>query len=91
VALARFRDRMPLIIFIVLVLVCLGLLGFACACLDEQPALALERALQAPALPALVAIWQAAVLGALAAALLARSAAPVRGRASPSMLQRFLF
>jgi uncharacterized SAM-binding protein YcdF (DUF218 family) len=85
------RGRMPLIVFILLALICLGLLGFACTCLGDQPALALERALQAPALPALIEVWRVVVLGGFASALLASFSAPGRGRASPALLQRFLF
>jgi uncharacterized SAM-binding protein YcdF (DUF218 family) len=82
---------MPLIVFILLALMCLGLLGFACACLGDQPALALERALQAPALPALVEVWSVVLLGGFASALAASASVPARGRASPALLQRFLF
>jgi hypothetical protein len=82
---------MPLIVFVLLALVCLGLLGFACACLGDQPALALERALQAPAVPALVEPWPVVMLGGFAASLLVVLAAPARRRASPALLQRFLF
>lgn len=82
---------MPLIVFILLALVCLGLLGFACACLGDQPALALERALQAPALPALVEVWCLVLLGGFASALIASASLRGRGRASPALLQRFLF
>ena len=88
---ARFRARMPLIAFVLLVLICLLMLGFACACLGDQPALALERAFQSPALLAAFAVWAAVVLGAFARTLpvLARVAHP--GRGSPELLQRFLF
>ena len=82
---------MPLIVFILLALVCLGPLGFACACLGDQPALALERALQAPALPALVEVWRVVILGGFASALIASASVPARERASPAFLQRFLF
>ena len=66
--------------------------GFACACLSDQPALALERAVQAPALaPAVVELWPAIVFGLFGAALLVYSPVAARGRASPAVLQRFLF
>jgi hypothetical protein len=80
---------MPLVVFLLLALVCLALLGFACACLSDQPTLAIERALQAPALaPAVIAVWSA-VFAALFAA--ATGVAPLpRERASPALLQRFL-
>jgi hypothetical protein len=83
---------MPLVVFILLALVCLGMLGFACACLSDQPAAALERAVQAPALlPALVELWPALLFGAFAAGLLVFTPVAARGRASPAVLQRFLF
>lgn len=83
---------MPLVVFILVALVCLGLLGFACACLSDQPALALERALQVPALlPAVILVWALLVLGGFSNALMMLSAVPARGRSSPALLQRFLF
>ena len=83
---------MPLVVFILLALVCLGMLGFACACLSDQPAAALERAVQAPALaPALVEVWPALPFGVFAAGLLVFMPVAARGRASPQLLQRFLF
>jgi hypothetical protein len=92
VAIARLRGRVPLVIFILLAVLCLGLLGFACACLSDQPAAALERAVQGPALaPAVVELWPAILLGILGAALLVYSQVAARGRASPAVLQRFLF
>jgi hypothetical protein len=90
VELARLRRRMPLVVFLLLALVCLALIGFACACLTDQPALAIERALQGPALaPAVVAVW--AVLLAVLFPAAAGAVALPRGRASPALLQRFLF
>jgi hypothetical protein len=92
VAIARLRGRMPLVVFILLALVCLGVLGFACACLSEQPAAALERAMQSPTLaPAVVELWPAIVFGVFGAALLVYSPVEARGRVSPQLLQRFLF
>lgn len=78
---------MPLLVFVLLALVCLALLGFACACLSDEPALAF----QAPALTATTDLWPVIALAALAATLLLRAAPAARGRASPELLQRFLF
>lgn len=87
---SRLRNRMPLVAFILLALVCLGLFGFACASLEDQPGVPSERALQAPAIPALVEplsiLWFAGL--ALTVVL---AAVPARDRASPALLQRFLF
>lgn len=92
VGLARLRGRMPLVVFVLLAIVCLGMLGFACACLSDQPAAAVERAVQAPAVaPALIELWPALLFGGFAAGLLVLTPRPARGRASPAVLQRFLF
>jgi hypothetical protein len=90
--LTRLRGQMPVVVFILLAVVCFALLGFACACLSDQPTLALDRTLQGPAMPALVDVWPLLVLGMLAPVILLFAAeVPARGRASPAFLQRFLF
>jgi hypothetical protein len=85
---------MPLIVFILLALVCLVLIGLACACLSDTPVQALERALASLTVQlALIEVWSFAALAFLAAAAVwsgARLARPP-GRASPALLQRFLF
>jgi Asp/Glu/hydantoin racemase len=80
---------MPLVVFVLLLLLCIGLLGLACACLDDTPALAFDRALQTAALP-VIGVWAALILASFASALLAL-VVPARDRASPAFLQRFLF
>ena len=81
-----------MIVFILLALVCLGLIGFACACLSDQSALALDRALLGPALPGLVELWPVLILALLAPAfVLIGVEVQARARASPARLQRFLF
>lgn len=81
---------MPLVPFILLALVCLLLLGFACACLSDQPALAFERMLQASALPALIQVWALLALASFIPRLFLVAPVPDRSRASPVQLQRFL-
>jgi hypothetical protein len=82
---------MPLIVFILLALVCLVLIGFACACLSETPVQALERALGAiPSLPALIELWSLTVLSLLAAGAAAAAVRPRSRAPSPALLQRFL-
>jgi hypothetical protein len=83
---------MPLVAFILLAIVCLALLGFACACLSDHPMQALERALGAiPALPALVEVWSRLALLALASSAVLAVTTTARARApSPAALQRFL-
>lgn len=83
---------MALVVVILLTLICLGLVGFACACMSDQPAVALERVVQAPALAPLVGeVWPALLSGAASAWLLLSTAVVARGRASPAVLQRFRF
>lgn len=82
---------MPLIAFVLLLLICLLMLGFACACLGDQPAIALERALQSPALPAVLMVWAVLLLAAFSRVLPRLAVAAHPGRGSPELLQRFLF
>ncbi len=89
--LARLRGRLPLIAFILLAVVCLALIGFACACLTEHPMQAVDRVLSAMAeLPPLTEVWSlfAVVLAGAGAAFIVGQQA--NGRASPAVLQRFL-
>jgi hypothetical protein len=78
---------MPLLVFIVLAVLCLALLGFACACFDDQFAQAFERMVQTPV--AVMDVWALS----LAAVLLSVAAvsSPATRRPSPALLQRFLF
>jgi hypothetical protein len=83
---------MPLIAFILLAVVCLALLGFACACLSDQPWQAIDRALSTgQALPPLIDVWTLALGALLAASLLVTVRCGRESRASPALLQRFLF
>src|SRR5688500_13435244 len=89
VGLDGLRGRVPLVAFVLLAFVCLGLLGFACACRGDQPGPALERG---PTLLGLVEVWPVLILAVLAPMLaLLGLATPARARASPAQLQRFLF
>jgi hypothetical protein len=91
VSLQAYRQRLPLVAFILLLLICLLMLGFACACFSDQPMQALERALSiGQALPPLVVVWSllALVLASTPVFLQRRF---VASRASPALLQRFLF
>lgn len=84
---------MPLVVFILLALVCLAILGFACACLTDQIQ-ALDRVVAALGhVPAVTEVWSlfAPASSALAASILLMFAARPAGRASPALLQRFLF
>ncbi len=83
---------MPLVAFVLLAVVCLALLGFACACLSDQPWQAIDRALSTgQALPPLVEVWSLLALMALASGALLAATTMARARApSPAALQRFL-
>jgi hypothetical protein len=89
VALERLRGRVPLLVFILLAVLCLALIGLACACLDDQFAQAFDRALQTPI--ALIEVWAAMAVVTLASISLIVLSVPASGRASPALLQRFLF
>jgi len=89
VALERLRGRMPLWAFVLLAVLCLALIGVACACLDDQFAQAFERAFQAPI--AVMEAWPAMALVLLGPLSLVVLAIRASERASPAMLQRFLF
>ena len=92
VDLTRLRGRMPLIAFILLAVVCLALLGFACACLSDQPAQAVDRATSlGSALPPLVEVWSLVFVALVGARFLFAERERGRSRASPAVLQRFLF
>lgn len=81
---------MPLIAFVLLAVICLALIGFACACLDDQFAQALDRVAQGVP-PAIIVVWSVLAVGALAPFWLLAFAPHAFGRASPALLQRFLF
>jgi hypothetical protein len=92
VDLARLRDRMPLIAFILVAVVCLAVLGFACACLSDQPIQAIDRALSAgPALPAVIEVWTLLFVALAGAGVVFVTGDRISSRASPALLQRFLF
>lgn len=83
---------MPLIAFILLAVVCLAMLGFACACLSDQPIQSIDRALSAgPALPAVIEIWSWLFVSLAGASLVLVARDRTCSRASPALLQRFLF
>jgi hypothetical protein len=90
VALEAMRGRMPLLAVILFAVLCLALIGFACACLDDQFAQAFDRIVQSPPV-AVIELWPAFALSALASFSLIVFAMPASDRASPASLQRFLF
>ena len=57
IALQDLRRRPPFLVFVVLAIVCLVLLGFACVCATDHPSQTIARALSAiPAAPPLVEV-----------------------------------
>lgn len=81
---------MPLLAFVLLAVICLALIGFACACLEDQFAQALDRVAQAvPA--AIIVLWSGLSVAALVSLAVIALEVPASGRASPALLQRFLF
>ncbi len=91
-SIVRLRRRLPLIVFILLAVLCLLLIGFACACFSDHPAQAIDRAVSAPAAtPAVIEVWSFVILSLFAAPLVLTCRVGGFGRASPAQLQRFLF
>ncbi len=91
-SIVRLRRRLPLIVFILLAVLCLMLIGFACACFSDHPGQAAERATSAPAaMLAVVEVWSLVVLSLSAIPLLFARRLWGFGRASPAELQRFRF
>lgn len=88
-ALERLRGRMPFLAFVLLAVLCLALIGLACACVDDQFAQAFDRALQTPV--AVIELWPVLSVVTLASLSLIILSVPATGRASPALLQRFLF
>ena len=88
----RLRARLPLVVLIFLLLIVVMLVGVACACLTDHPMQAVEKAVSAiPAAPPVIEAWPVLVLGSFAAALVLALPVIARERASPALLQRFLF
>lgn len=88
--LERIRRRVPLVVFVLLLVMVVLMVGFACACFSEQPVKAVERALGGLAGPALVEMWAALVVVVLFWSGLIRGTVAPTGRASPAVLQCFL-
>jgi hypothetical protein len=86
------RKRLPVVVFIFLVLVLVMLVGVGCACATDHPMQAIEKAVSViPAATPIMEVWPALVLGFFAAALVLALPIVAQERASPALLQRFLF
>jgi hypothetical protein len=83
---------MPLIVFILVAIVFLIAVGFACACFTDHRAQSLESALAAvPSAPAPGFVWPLIVISLLGATLVAAAGRELATSRSPADLQRFLF
>jgi len=90
--LIEMRRRLPLLVFIVLLILFVLMLGFVCLCISDHPSQAAERAIGAIAhAPALIEVWTLFALSMLLFVSVAAAPVAARGRASPAELQRFLF
>ncbi len=86
------QRRLPLIVFVLLAIVVLMLLGFAC--LTDDPMQAVERVLSfvpALAVPVPMDAWAMLFAVLTTSLLLVAQTRATGGRASPALLQRFRF
>lgn len=82
---------MPLVVFVLLVVIVLLMVGFACACLSEQPLKAAERMVGGGLSgPALVEVWALLAVILVAAPIVVGRRVDATDRASPAVLQCFL-
>ncbi len=90
-SLARLRERLPLVVFVLLLILGLMALGFACACASDHHAQAVDRATSVIATaPPIVELWSLTALGLILLVPLAFARHVLRPP-SPGSLQRFLF
>lgn len=88
----RMRKRLPFVVFLFLVLILLMIVGLACACLSDHPMQAVEKAVSTVQVTApVMESWPALILGFFGVPILLLLPVVARERASPALLQRFLF
>ncbi len=89
-----WRRRLPLLVCVLVLFTCVAAIGSTCAvCVGAHPGQALEQTLTSfptAALPP-AADWGFVLVLAFAPLLVVRARAGSLGRASPAVLQRFLF
>jgi len=88
------RRRLPLLVCVLLLFMCVAAVGTTCAvCVSAHPGQALEQTLTSfpVAAPPLDAGWAFVFVLAMAPVLVLGRRVDSRGRASPAVLQRFLF
>ena len=89
--LERIRRRVPFVVFLLLLVMIVLVIGFACACFGDQSLKAAERTLGAGlSTPALVEMWAALVVVLMAIPIAVGRRIEATGRASPAVLQCFL-
>jgi hypothetical protein len=92
ISLDRIRNRLPLIVFVLLLILLVVALGVICVCATDHPGQVLERALSViPAAPPLASMWSVVATVLLAAGIVRARPRFEPERASPAALQRFLF
>ncbi len=90
-SLARLRERLPFVVFLLLLVLGLMLLGFACACASDHHAQGVDRSGSAIATPpSFIELWSLTALGLVIVTALAYRRGLGR-RPSLASLQRFLF
>jgi hypothetical protein len=90
-ALQRLRERLPFVVFVLLLALGLMVLGFACACATGHPGQAVDRATSVIAsAPAVIELWSMTALGLVLLVPLTLRRRAARAP-SPASLQRFLF
>jgi uncharacterized membrane protein AbrB (regulator of aidB expression) len=90
-SLTRLRERLPFVVFVLLLILGLMVLGFACACTMDHHAQGADRATSViAAAPPVIELWSVAAIALLAFSAFVFARRAVRGP-SPASLQRFLF
>lgn len=89
--LLALRNRLPLVVFLLLFVLLLMLVGFACACFGDEPMQAVDRALsvlsdQAP----VIEVWSSLIAALFAAPFLLLARRFSARAPSQATLQRFL-
>ena len=88
------RRRLPLLVCVLLLFMCVATVGTTCAvCVSAHPGQALGQTLTSfpVAAPPLATGWGWVLVLAIAPVLVLGRRVDSRGRASPAVLQRFLF
>jgi len=88
------RRRLPLLVCVLMLFTCVAAVGSTCAvCVSAHPGQALEQTLTSfpVAVPPLATDWGWVLVLAIAPLLVLGRRVDSRGRASPAVLQRFLF